>query len=391
MDDIERAIVKFEIPLKTGVGMKFGTGFFVDERGWVATNYHVIEDMTSDARVTTSSRDSYKIEGIIAQAKERDLAVVKLLDKPFQIMLMDIQSYQAEPARGEEVFSFGHPLGNDFSLTRGIVSRVLTSGELQQAHPGHLLASVNSPSNQVWIQHDSKISPGNSGGPLFNKQCQVMGVNSFVHAVADFGFASHVRHLRDMVKEASGQVTPLEQGRNIMPEGDTLQPNLAAAEMEKLFTECKGFDWSPANAEQYAKMVRLAGGIATAAGADDSVATSLFGQLRNTDWTEAQITATNKLAANQVNRVNQGIFVFAKVLAMQGSALLLQIADTENILVVLNVPSEMSGLQKDNKLLLLGLITEQTGMVGMKGDPSKGQQEPIYGRMVNSRHMAKLN
>jgi hypothetical protein len=392
MADIARAIVKFEIPMKAGegVGMKTGTGFLVDKRGWVATNYHVIENMTTDARAKMANGDSYRIAGIIAQAKERDLAIVKLLDKPFQIMLMDVNAYQTEPEIGQEIFSFGHPLGNDFSLTRGIVSRVLTSGALKKAHPGHLLADVNSPSDQVWIQHDSKISPGNSGGPLFNRDCQVMGVNSFVHAVADFGFASHVRHLREMLENATDQVQPLEEGRNVMPDGDTLDPTLAAAEMEKIFNDCKGFDWTPTDAAQYAQMVRLAGGMATAAGDDDNTARALFGQMRETNWTDAQISATNKLAALQVNRVNQGIFAFAKVNGAQGSALMLQIGDTENFLLVLNVPSELSEVKKDDKVLLLGLVTEQTGIIGMKGN-AKGQQQPVYARMVNSRHMVKLD
>ncbi len=175
-----------------------------------------------------------------------------------------------------------------------------------------------------------------------------------------------------------------------MPEGDAPQPNLAAAEMEEIFNQCKGFGWTPNEAAQYAKMTRLAGGMATAAGDDDATARTLFAELKGTSWTDAQIKATNKMAANQVNRVNQGIFVFAKVQSPRGSAVLLQIDDTENFLVVLNVPSDLPELKQNDKVLMLGLVTEQTGIVAMKSS-AKGDQQPIYGRMVNSRHMAKLD
>ena len=44
-------------------------------------------------------------------------------DKPFQIALLDIDSYMTEPKDGDEIYSFGHPLTNEFALTKGIVSR----------------------------------------------------------------------------------------------------------------------------------------------------------------------------------------------------------------------------------------------------------------------------
>jgi S1-C subfamily serine protease len=382
MKDIDRAIVKFNIPTPDGLGMKIGTGFFVDERGWVATNYHVIKDMTSDARAEMVNGDKYEIAGIIAEAPERDLAVVKLAAKPFQIMIMDINGYMTEPNRGENVFSFGHPRGDNFSLTRGIVSRVLTSDELRRSHPGHIINSINAPAGQVWIQHDSKISQGNSGGPLFNDNCQVMGINSFVHQQTDFGFAAHVRHLRDLVVNASDTPKPLPKGGSggTTPDADTPRPNLAADEMEKVFDACKVFDWKPGSDEEYKKLCRLAGAMAVATGREDELATTFFSELRDVEWTEERMKAVNKFAVDQFNKVNQGLVVFGKVHQATEQVVLLEIDDTKKFIYVLSPKGDVPGTQRGGKVLLIGLVTPQATLVG----------PGIYARMVNSRHMKRI-
>jgi S1-C subfamily serine protease len=386
--DVARAVVKFEIPNKEGTGGKTGTGFFIDKRGWVATNYHVIDGMTTDARAKMKNGDSYEIAGVIAQVKERDLAIVKLADKPFQPVLLDIDSYMKEPEDGDEIYSFGHPYTNEFALTKGIVSRVMTTGDLSRNQPGHLLTTINAPSNQVWIQHDSKINPGNSGGPVFNEKCQVIGVNSFQDRAAGFGFASHVRHLREIVKAATDSVTPLPEGRG----GGTLTaaevPNLTGSEMEKIFDECKGFSWTPQNADQYAKMAKLAGSLATAAGDVDQVATTLFGTLKEATWTDDQINAINKFAAGQVDKVNQGIILAGQIKQLTrsefGSVFVLEVKGIEKLVVVENVPSDVSDAQQDDKVLLLGLVSPRTQPAARTGD------KVIFARWINSRHMKKL-
>ncbi len=386
--DVARAVVKFEIPDKEGTGGKTGTGFFVDKRGWVATNFHVIDGMTTDARAKMKNGDSYEIAGVIAQVKERDLAIVKLADKPFQPVLLDIDSYMKEPEDGDEIYSFGHPYTNEFALTKGIVSRVMTTGDLSRNQPGHLLTTINAPSSQVWIQHDSKINPGNSGGPVFNGKCQVIGVNSFQDRAAGFGFASHVRHLREIVKAATDSVTPLPEGRGGGTLTATEVPHLTGSQMEKIFDECKGFSWTPQNADQYAKMAKLAGSLATAAGDANQVATTLFGTLKEATWTDDQINAINKFAAGQVDKVNQGIILAGQIKQSTrsefGSVFVLEVKGLEKLVVVENVPSDVSSAQEGDKVLLLGLVSPRTQPAAKTGD------KVIFARWINSRHMKKL-
>jgi hypothetical protein len=213
-----------------------------------------------------------------------------------------------------------------------------------------------------------------------------MGVNSFVHQGADFGFASHVRHLRDMLATASDSVSPLPKGRSggNRPDADAPQPNLAGAEMEKMFDECKGFGFSPTSAEQYAKLARLAGGMATATADDDGVATTLFGDMRGTTWSDDQKKAVNKFASDQVDKVNQGIFVFGKVQVAAENAVLMQVGDSKKFVFVQNLTGNVAGCKKDDTVLLVGLVTSNSVPVGMS------QGGAIYARMINSRHMMKL-
>jgi S1-C subfamily serine protease len=378
-DRLKDAVVKFEIPLANGTG-KAGTGFFVDKRGWVATNYHVIDGMTTDARVKMANNDRYRIEGIIAQARERDLAVVKLAEKPYQVMLLDTESYVGEPRIGQDVFSFGHPLGNEFSLTKGIVSRVLSSSEIRQAHPRHIINDINAPGGQIWIQHQAKISQGNSGGPLLNKDCQVIGVNSFGQEASDLGFAAHVQHLRQMIAEADGVATPLPKGKFFAEvDEDAPPPQLPAIEIEKLCDQCKAFGWKPGSSEQYATMARLAGAMATANGTADEMATTVFADMQAVEWSDEMVKSVNKFAKERMNKGNQGIVLVGEVTTIQRDYLFAKVGDAKMPVFVQPISDRLSGAQQGNKILIVGLVHPDPVLVAN-----------VIARMINSRHMCRL-
>jgi len=382
-DEIEKAIVKLDIPAKSGQGMTCGTGFFIDERGWIATNHHVIKDMTTDARAKMSNGDVYEIAGIIADVPEHDLAIIKLTDKPYQVMLMDIRSYMTEPKFGDEVYSFGHPMLNEFSLTKGIVSRVVTTADIQRNHPTHLLAKINAPRDLVWIQHQAKISPGNSGGPLFIEGGKVIGVNSFVHQVADFGFACHVRFLRELADRSTDTPSPLPRGRGPAAE-DPAEPvaDLSSEQMQELFDACKQFAWNPSEAQQYQKMAQLAGAMATANGKQDETATTLFGQLRGVSFNDSQINAINGHAVGQLEQVGQGILLFATVQQAAENALLMKVTGKKEFILVMNLPPQASEASQGQKFLIVGLISPQAAQLAPSGTAA---------RYVNTRHMARID
>jgi len=186
LEGIKDAIVKLVVPLPDGE--ETGTGFLIDGRGWVATNYHVIEHANVATKAVLANGMECRLAGVLAKAPEYDLAILQLAERPYQLTILDI-SYDGKPKLGAEVFAYGHPYDVDFSLSKGIVSRIVTTGELEDSEPDHLVTEINSPAATEWIQHTAKISPGNSGGPLLDANAEVLGVNTFVHMAAEYGFA----------------------------------------------------------------------------------------------------------------------------------------------------------------------------------------------------------
>ena len=143
-----------------------GTGFIFettgDGKGYVLTNYHVIE---GSARVTVRVNDANTYSAaILGYDAYRDLAVLEICCGRFRSLEM---SSEGEVKPGTEVIAIGYPLDLEGSatVTRGIVSAVRYDADYRS-----------------WvIQTDAPINYGNSGGPLLLNNGQVIGVNSFIH------------------------------------------------------------------------------------------------------------------------------------------------------------------------------------------------------------------
>jgi serine protease Do len=144
-----------------------GSGFFINEDGFLITNFHVIEGETQISievyhrRSGDLERKSYKQVRIIAMNKFADLALLRIEDKdapPF----VHVPFGNAETLGvGERVFAIGSPLGLERTVTEGIVST--KTRQLQGA---------------LYLQTTAQINPGNSGGPLFNLRGEVVGVTN---------------------------------------------------------------------------------------------------------------------------------------------------------------------------------------------------------------------
>jgi S1-C subfamily serine protease len=141
-----------------------GTGFLIDSSGTIATNQHVIS--RADAvRVTFMGGAVFEDTYLLVEDAEVDLALLQVdLAKPDEGEPVD-----AKPLRlgnsddlvvGERALSIGNPLGLDHTLTDGLISA-------RRMYEG-----------RRWIQTSVPISPGNSGGPLFNVRGEVVGVTT---------------------------------------------------------------------------------------------------------------------------------------------------------------------------------------------------------------------
>jgi S1-C subfamily serine protease len=392
LEDVTAAIVKFEMPFPGGKTM--GTGFLIDSRGWIATNHHVAASVSTAARVKVSTGQRLELAGIIALAPERDLAIVKLKRMPSQYMLLDI-TYRDRPKLGATVFTYGHPQNVDFSLSKGIVSRVLTTGELLADQPAHTLGGIKTPADELWIQTDAKMLPGSSGGPLLDEACRVLGINTFINRQTSYGFSSHVKYLKDLADRSSDKVTPLKPQSEIKPPpGFGTPPRIAVSKerIEELRDAAAAFAWKPRRAADYQTLMNLAAMMTVAkrlqAPADAAVsADQVFAQLKQAHWTDEQLSTINRYAVSRIHTPGHGTVFVGTVVGKgkdprgKGAGLMLQLPGASELLLVPG-GGELLNTRPGSRVLVLGIILAQTGQAEIPGRP-----EPQSFRVVQSYYL----
>jgi serine protease Do len=139
-----------------------GSGFFISKDGYAVTNNHVVDGAT-EVKIRTDDGKSYKAKVIGADPKT-DLAVIKVDGNDFPF----VKLAQTAPKIGEWVLAVGNPFGLGGTVTAGIVSaenRDIGSGPYDD-----------------FIQIDAPVNKGNSGGPTFNLQGEVVGVNTSIYS-----------------------------------------------------------------------------------------------------------------------------------------------------------------------------------------------------------------
>ena len=179
---VEQAI-KSVVTVKTDVGQ--GTGFIIHEQGYVVTNAHVLSGGTR-LLVQNHEQDNFETQ-FIGYDSDFDVALLKISGDFERLELDDSNNVQT----GEKVIAIGNPLGLQFSVSEGIVSGV------------HRLGLNNM---EVYIQTDAALNPGNSGGPLINKNGKVIGINNFkISGGESLGFALESNHFRDTINKIAQQ------------------------------------------------------------------------------------------------------------------------------------------------------------------------------------------
>jgi serine protease Do len=172
------------INVVTPMGDGGGTGFVVDNKGTIGTNHHVIEQATE---ITVKLMDGTVIKDveILTVNEPQDLALlrVNVAKLPPAVMLGDSDKVMV----GERAVSIGNPLGLEHTLTDGVLSarRVIQGRKM--------------------IQMSTPVSPGNSGGPLFNSRGEVIGVSTAIYAggspfAQNLNLAMPINELKTMIK-----------------------------------------------------------------------------------------------------------------------------------------------------------------------------------------------
>lgn len=140
-----------------------GTGFIVSQDGYILTNNHVVEGAE---RVTIKLTDGRKFPAqVIGTDKQGDVAVLKIAGSGLPTVKI---GNPANSKVGDWVVAIGSPYGLDNTVTSGIISA--KSRTLSEDNP------------MPFIQTDVPVNPGNSGGPLFNLNGEVIGINSMIYS-----------------------------------------------------------------------------------------------------------------------------------------------------------------------------------------------------------------
>lgn len=181
---IESAI-KAVVTIKTSGGFQ-GTGFIINENGYVVTNAHVLADesgaLADSIQVITFEQGTKNAE-FIGFNREFDIALLKISGEYDPLKFGNSNKIQI----GEKVIAIGNPLGLQFSVSEGIVSAIHRTG----------INGLN-----IYIQTDAALNPGNSGGPLINNQGEVIGINNFkIGSGENLGFALESNYVVDTTNE----------------------------------------------------------------------------------------------------------------------------------------------------------------------------------------------
>lgn len=166
-----------------------GSGFFINENGYLITNYHVIEKETKisvtvfQERKNGFDKKTFKKVRIVALNPFLDLALLKVeeLDgtKIKYVFFGDINEIRV----GQKAFAIGTPLGLERTMSEGTITTINRAFE-----------------GLIYVQTNADINPGNSGGPLFNMAGEVIGVANMGYVFyGGLGFAIPVNYVKHFI------------------------------------------------------------------------------------------------------------------------------------------------------------------------------------------------
>jgi len=173
-----------------------GSGFIIDDDGIVVTNYHVIEN-AEEIRVVLADETSFTAE-VLGQDQKTDIAVLKI--DPGDTKLTAVSFGDSDKLRvGDWVLAIGNPFGLGGTVTAGIVSargRDIGNGPYDD-----------------FIQTDASINRGNSGGPLFNTDGDVIGINTAIYSQSGGSVGIGFAISSNLAERVAGQLIEFGQTR----------------------------------------------------------------------------------------------------------------------------------------------------------------------------------
>jgi len=181
-EKINPAIVCIDSQLSDGLSC--GTGCIIHKSGIILTSAHVI-DIGKSVIVTMANGQDYTAKVIKKFGENKDIALLKI-DVPTELKTVKLGNSEKIKV-GQKVLAIGNPFGFNGTLTQGIISR------------------IDYTKNR--IQTDAAINPGSSGGPLLNKDGEIIGINQAIYnpdnniSNIGIGFAIPINVVKEYLKE----------------------------------------------------------------------------------------------------------------------------------------------------------------------------------------------
>ena len=191
-----------------------GSGSLIDKSGLILTNWHVIDKADTvgvwvkpksgsmDEETLFTKIDPY-LGAVVAENLEQDLALIKISNYPKSMRVIPFGT-ENDIAVGDDVYAIGHPSGLPWTFTKGSVSQIREDHKWTYEDGSKHKATL--------IQTQTPISPGNSGGPLFNEKGKLVGINTLKAGGENLNFAVAIKHAKEFIKKNPGlkKINPAE-------------------------------------------------------------------------------------------------------------------------------------------------------------------------------------
>lgn len=220
--EAKKSIVLLVAYDSSNIPLSLGSGFFIDSQH-IATNYHVVNGASRIIYQVIDSKKTYEVKSISSYSERLDLAVLEVREANIPLKIRDNLYGEI----GKKVVAIGNPKGLTGSVSEGIISGVRSHDEF------------------TFLQITAPISPGSSGGPLFNEHGEVIGVTTLTLLDSqnlNFAVASF---LINQLKSKGKNWEPIIPNQ-IMQQR---KGNTGVTLVEPRFSNMAGgkFDWSIAN------------------------------------------------------------------------------------------------------------------------------------------------
>lgn len=214
-----------------------GSGFIIDENGLIGTNYHVVEQI--DSLIVKTSDGTFYNGELIFSDESNDFAIIKIINNEEMKFPKVNLGNSDELKAGQEIFAIGNPLGFEYTISSGIIAAIRENEKVSFQDP--VTFNPKEKTFEKVIQITAAISPGNSGGALFNKRGEVIGITTYTYVgYGNLNFAVAINGFKKFLAIAESSDTENSEEHRLKKEESFFNSNYRIASTLK---SQLNFDW----------------------------------------------------------------------------------------------------------------------------------------------------